>query len=179
MNAAWAFLHSLRKPRDNYVVYNCAPASGCSRKHKHLQVAKRPGSGAEVGETCLRFFPDADGQAEVKVPYKYLLHRFSDPGIEHNTADDVFRIYGQFLIQCRRRLGSADSPPHNLILTSEWLLMIPRRCPENQEYMELLPNGAGMMGMVSSPSRAILDKWLSEGPAKVLGAFGLPPDSEV
>ncbi|OIW22279.1 putative phosphorylase [Coniochaeta ligniaria NRRL 30616] len=177
IKAAWAFLHSLRNHRDNYVVYNCAPASGCSRKHKHLQVARRPGTGTEAGETDVRFFPDVDGEAAVKVPYRYLLHRFAGPGIEHNTAEDVHEIYLRFLAECKGLLGSADCPPHNMILTSEWLLMIPRRYPEKGAYLDLLPNGAGMMGMISSPSQAVLDKWAREGPAKVLGAFGLPPES--
>jgi ATP adenylyltransferase len=178
MKAAWAFLHSLRNPRDNYVVYNCAPASGCSRKHKHMQVAKRPGTGTEVGNTCVRFFPDVKGEIDVKVPYKYFLHRFAGTGTEHNTTENVYQIYRQFLKDCEVLLGSADCPPHNMILTSEWLLIIPRRYPENEAYMDLLPNAAGMMGLISSPGQAILDKWLSEGPAKVLGAFGLPPDSQ-
>lgn len=177
MRAAWAVLHSLRDPRDNYVIYNCGTASGCSRKHKHLQAAKRPGTETETGETSIKLFPDVSGETEVKVPYKYFLHRFAEPEMGHGIADHVFEIYKQFLTECKALPGSTECPPHNLILTSDWLLMIPRRFPLHEAYMDLLPGGAGMMGMVSSPSQVVLDRWVSEGPAKLLSAFGLAPDS--
>jgi ATP adenylyltransferase len=161
-------------------MFNCAPESGCSRQHKHMQVLKRPRA-AEQGttETGFRFFPDVGGGSDEKpnVPYKYFLHRFARPGIENNTAADVYRVYGDFLDRSRAALGSARSP-HNVILTTEWLLVIPRRYPENEAYMKLLPNGAGMMGMVSASEQEVIDEWMAEGPAKVLGAFGLPPDTE-
>jgi ATP adenylyltransferase/5',5'''-P-1,P-4-tetraphosphate phosphorylase II len=176
---AWTLLHSVNNDGDYYVMYNCGPESGCSREHKHMQASKRPGAeGTEAGETGFRFFPDVDGdEARAKVPYKYFLHLFAKPGMKHNTADDVYEVYRDLLHKCRSALGSVHCP-HNLILTREWLLVIPRRYPENGKYMELLPNGAGMMGMVTAAEQEKIDEWMSEGPATVLGAFGLPPDSE-
>ncbi|KAB5578431.1 hypothetical protein GE09DRAFT_1052467 [Coniochaeta sp. 2T2.1] len=194
VRVTWDFLQSLAKPGEYYVMYNCAPASGCSRQHKHLQVARRhqqPVSG-DGGERATRLWPDIGigwrekEEEEVKVPYRYFLHRFPPTSSSSGrglSVEYVYHYYASFLRDCRTALlggGSEEEvcPPHNLILTSEWILMIPRRYPEEESYMELLPNGAGMMGMVSSPRRQILDRWVQEGPAKVLRMFGLPPEEK-
>lgn len=183
--SAWHLFCRLRNPDDYYIMYNCAPEAGCSRQHKHIQILRRPS--AEGGG--FRFFPDVDDFSEVddssdaddddgdkcKVPYRYFLHRFPLPETVSEVAVDSF--YRECVAACRRQLGVGenDTCPHNLILTSDWLLVIPRRKPEDPAYMPLLPNGAGMMGMVSLADREIRDKWMSAGPAKVLAAFGLPP----
>ena len=112
------------------------------------------------------------------MPYRYFLHRFA--GHDVVDSDSVYRIYRSFLEGCgaSSSFRSTDwAPSHNLILTSGWLLVIPRRYPGNEAYTELLPNGAGMMGTVSARDQRIVDKWMAEGPARVLAAFGLPPDS--
>ncbi|KAB5549900.1 hypothetical protein GE09DRAFT_1128248 [Coniochaeta sp. 2T2.1] len=193
VRVAWDFLQSLAKPEEYSVMYNCASASGCSRRHKHLQVARRhrPMSGhGDGGERATRLWPDIGtdwGRREekAKVAYRYFLHRFpptSSSGGRGLAAEYVYHYYASFLRDCRTALGGGSEewwcPPHNLILTSEWILVIPRRYPRDESYLELLPNGAGMMGMVSSPRREVLDRWVQEGPAKVLGMFGLPPEEE-
>lgn len=148
-------------------MYNCTTEAGCSRRHKHLQILPKPTGGMQL-------WPDTlpPGQ-EANVPYRsFLLWIPTDA-----TASVVYDFYRASMGACRRALGRGtdDGCPHNVILTTEWILVIPRQCRVDARYRDLLPNGSGMMGLVNVAREDKVGRWLEgEGPGKILAAFGIP-----
>lgn len=161
-------------PDPHYILYNCTTTSGCSRNHKHMQVLKKPGVGEHQEASSFRFFPDME-DSNVHVPYQYFLHRFDASAPFKVTT--VHEIYLDMLRKCRKQLGlqEADTDslcPHNLVLTSESVVLIPRR---SNDYNGVGANATAMMGMPMMSDRGILQMWIDNGPARVLRELGVPP----
>jgi ATP adenylyltransferase len=165
VTAAWSVIHAFCEPA--YAMYNCGREAGCSRAHRHLHVLSKP-------RGHFGFFPDMD---DVEVPYKYFLHRFND----QVTIDEVYKAYMDLLGECHQALieagewrdGGDMSCPHNVILVKDWVLVIPRR---KTTITDLIPNGAGMIGQPAVLQPEDLDRWMEEGPSRVLQAASLSPD---
>lgn len=157
----------------HYVLYNCTTTSGCSRKHKHMQVLKKPGVGESHVASPFRFFPDTQ-DSNFHVPYQYDIHYFNSSAPFEVAA--VYEIYLDMLCKCRKRLGlqEADTDslcPHNLVFTTEWMILIPRR---SNDYNGVGANATAMMGIPMMSDREILQIWLENGPARVLKELGVP-----
>lgn len=171
--AAWAVLHGLNTP--HYVMYNCTPAAGASREHKHVHVIIRPESDQHTVDR-FRMFPDDETLESKNIPFKYFIERFRLAGTEQKAAGVVLkRKYDMLLNKTRVALGitnSEDICPHHMILVNEWMLLIPRR---RADVEGASANAAGMLGMVWVPSEAQVDKWKALGPAKVLSQLGVSP----
>lgn len=63
-----------------------------------------------------------------------------------------------------------DNPAHNVILTPDWLLVIPQACAR---HGNLAANAASMVGMVWVTKEEDLQDWLDQGPMEVLCKFGI------
>lgn len=169
--AAVRFLFSVADP--HYVLYNCTATSGCSRKHKHMQALKKPGIGEAEESSSFRFFPDTEIPS-ICAPYQYHLHRFGPP--TQLQATGVYELYVDMLSKCKKQIGfqendTASLCPHNLILTKEWMILIPRL---SNEYNGIGANATAMMGMPMMATREILQLWIDNGPARVLRELGVP-----
>lgn len=158
---------------DYMVIYNSGRASGCSRFHKHMQILPRP----------FPLFPDRlpDGPA-ANVPYVYDLIRHPPTSPSTSTSDEtlttILTAYTSALQRFRGLLGlqSAEEPvPHNVVMTSEWTVVIPRRAASVEG---LGANAAGMMGLVWVGTREELNEWERRGPWTVLGSLGVEAGRE-
>lgn len=85
----------------------------------------------------------------------------SSPG-----TTELVEIYEQLIASA----GIKDNPAHNVILTTEWLLVIPRACAR---HGNLAANAASMVGMVWVTKEEDLQEWLDKGPMEVLCKFGI------
>lgn len=189
--AALAFLQQAR--REWFVLFNCTKDAGCSRLHKHLQVFGKPEELCD-GARGFRFFPDVRDK-EVRVPYRYFLHYFISPSWRQRP-EEVYSIYLSLLQQCRNALAAKESDyetngssyqtkesndekestrgklsPHNMILTKQWMILIPRR---SNDFHGVTANGMGMLGMPLMGSEEVLEKWKSLGPSRCLRELGVP-----
>jgi ATP adenylyltransferase/5',5'''-P-1,P-4-tetraphosphate phosphorylase II len=176
IEACWAFLAASEEPY--FAMYNCTKDAGCSRYHKHMQIMKKPevAETAGLGTTGFQFFPDTTVHGEV--PYAYFIRYFES---SHSTAEDdvparMFCLYQELLRLCRQslQLDPDDTTrfcPHNAIISTDWLLVIPRR---SNECNGVGANATGMLGMPTVSSRELLHKWEEVGPANVLRTFGVP-----
>lgn len=198
LQSAWAALDALGWRR-YFLFFNCGKDGGCSRLHKHLQLAPylpdrmgpwpasaaaSSGPGGGVGGVG----PPAH------VPYEYILRRF-DAAL---GPKQVLAIYDQMLVEARRILGLAAPReedgdeygdqetederrrrrhvPHNLALGRNWILVIPRtKAGVDGAY----GNTLGMLGMVSVASHDELDCWLRQGPHNVVAQLGVPARRDV
>ncbi|TGZ76770.1 hypothetical protein EX30DRAFT_344652 [Ascodesmis nigricans] len=211
-------------PKRWAMIYNCGPASGCSREHKHFQLFTHEdlgsltdyiaGFGMEIDR--FRIFrdthqtaqllnqqhppttnPDAARIREKKtrdltVPFRFYYHQFSEAekqasaiaaslGIPsaHGAGmpERIRDVYDDMLVKCREALGLTveeevgGEVPHNVILTDEELIVIPRR---RAEWRGVSANAVGMMGVLWMSQVGKMEIWRKEGVRKVLMELGVP-----
>lgn len=147
------------------VIYNCGPAAGCSRLHRHMQIFPYPD---------YQLFPDRPTDNSATVPYICNLIRHPS-SISHlsEISNHIFESYTAALDQFRGLLGIGckDEPvPHNLVMTGGWTVIIPRR---TAQVDGISANAAGMMGMVWVETEDKFEQWNKLGPSWVLGKLGL------
>jgi ATP adenylyltransferase/5',5'''-P-1,P-4-tetraphosphate phosphorylase II len=159
---------------DYIIIYNSGRASGCSRFHKHMQVLPRP------PRTAFTLWPDRPPDDSVNVPYMYDLIRHPPSPAPSaadgpDVADHILTRYTASLDRFRARLGCQDDEPvpHNVVMTREWTVVIPRR---TARIGGISANAAGMMGMVWVATEAELQEWKRRGPWSVLGELGRKAD---
>ncbi|KAF2835312.1 putative phosphorylase [Patellaria atrata CBS 101060] len=172
IDAAWTVLNSLKSP--HYAMFNCTVVAGASRDHKHLHIIPMPDP-----KSGFCFFPDTDQVKPENVPFRYSLKYFSEQHSEKTiTASDLFEVYEGLLKQTRELLGLLDENPicsHNVMLTKEWIISIPRR---NIQYHGATANTAGMMGSVWLMKETQLDHLKELGPSIMLSQLGLAARAE-
>ena len=160
----------------NYMlIFNCGRASGCSRSHKHMKLFPRP------SPSSFHLFPDSPSDKPAKVPYLYDLFHHSPsfplgPFDNPDTPTSIATFYESSLSRFRALLnieGDDEHIPHNMIMTREWTIVIPRRAAQ---VNGLSANATGMMGMVWVSKMEEVEQWKREGPWKILGELGLKAD---
>ncbi|ORY57766.1 ATP adenylyltransferase-domain-containing protein [Pseudomassariella vexata] len=153
-----------------FMFFNCGKDGGCSRLHKHIQLAP-------YQKGRLAPWPARAGDVQAKVPYEFILRRF-----EHQTGpEQVVEVYEQMVVKAREMLGVSDDSslsehvPHNLVMGKNWMLLIPRR---KAGCGGAYANALGMLGMVSVANSEELRCWKAQGPWQVLEELGLPRSHE-
>jgi ATP adenylyltransferase/5',5'''-P-1,P-4-tetraphosphate phosphorylase II len=156
-----AVLEVLRTWKGWYVIFNCGEKGGCSRLHKHVQGLRGPPYAWE------KF---VDGGADV--PFRFFMRRVGG-GFGGGEAEELVRVYGEMLEECRGVLGveQAEACPHNVVLWDEWIVVVPRR---RGIWEGASANTGGMMGSVWVKDQAEVDKWVGLGCANVLRELGVP-----
>ena len=168
--ATYAILCGSRTPM--YAFYNCGAAAGCSRNHKHVQLFYQPD---------FPLFPQQSLNLQGKAPYKYFVQRINDQSDRldgENWVTSLKSTYDELLAQSVsesgiRGTGPGIVVPHNMVMTREWIMVIPRR---RAGIGRALANSAGMLGMVWVSDEAQLQDWMQAGPANVLSELGVPSD---
>ena len=93
-------------------------------------------------------------------------------------AAELITIYSSLLSEAKSCLNlqrEALICPHNVVMTLEWMIVIPRRAAPH--VVVSTPNSAGMMGSVWLPMEGKIDAWKQSGPVKVLSECGVPSDN--
>ncbi|KAM0421339.1 hypothetical protein ACHAPT_010870 [Fusarium lateritium] len=178
LGASWAVLQGLSKAQTEaqlVMFYNCGAESGSSQGHKHMQVMPFP----QPEEVGFRPFPEqAKSTNEVAsglpgVPHQHFVLRLP----ENSTANDVVKAHD--ILQASHRdflkaQGHQDlsSPPHNILLTSSWICLIPRR--HSGAEREALTNAIGMVGIFWVATESEIAQWSNasgsiEGHLRYLG----------
>jgi ATP adenylyltransferase len=155
LGAAQAVLVSAKNPY--YAMFNCSAMSGASREHKHMHILPLENDGGMPSlETRIETFP---------------FQSFRSP-VEGANPDELLRVYNRLLANTREALKLTPGvvSPHNVILTQEWLMLIPR---QSNDFHGITSNGAGMIGSVWLQNEAQLDKWIQFGPKNVLSHLGI------
>ncbi|KAK7954283.1 hypothetical protein PG988_014977 [Apiospora saccharicola] len=149
----------------HFMFFNCGKEGGCSRLHKHMQLAP-------LCKNRLKPWPETTaGDTVVKTPYQYILRRFeNDLG-----PKQIHDLYAQMMVEARRILKidprSSEHIPHNVALGRNWILVIPRR---KAGFNGAYANTLGLLGMISVANEAELHCWLDQGAVEVLKQLGVP-----
>ncbi|KAK0737258.1 ATP adenylyltransferase-domain-containing protein [Apiosordaria backusii] len=162
--------------------FNCGIDSGCSRLHKHMQVFAAP------EEVDLGLWPDSVSKHRdrKRIPFKYYQHDIDGQLNEASREQTAWTKYLEFTCNTHRALTDAghvpNGPsgtdlttivPHNVILSREWLVVIPRT---KAGINGADANAAGYLGMVWVSEEERVKKWTDQGPAELLTRLGLPND---
>ncbi|KAI9667759.1 MAG: hypothetical protein M1821_000576 [Bathelium mastoideum] len=167
--ATYQVLHQLQQPGNlYYAFFNCGRDSGASRDHKHIQILPQ----------TRKFFPEDRNYDQEDVPYRHFL-QYLTPEATQGADVALYAIYDTLLAQASLSLGlelASETPsiPHNVVMTMDWIVVIPRR-KGNLEGIST-PNAPGMMGSVWLPSPKKLDIWRKIGPRNVLARCGISMD---
>jgi ATP adenylyltransferase/5',5'''-P-1,P-4-tetraphosphate phosphorylase II len=158
-----------RLGKTQYVAfYNCRIESGSSQAYRHIQIIPRP----DPEEFLL--FPDKwTGLAKLKHPCEPPLEmaipfRCLGVGIVDKSVDEMFTVYSEMLKSLESALGLAPVA-HNVIFTSNWLVVIPRR---RARVGICAANAMGMIGMIWVASAEEREGWNSLRLSKNLSELG-------
>lgn len=146
-----AGLDVMRQLREPWVLfYNCGLRAGSSQGHKHCQLIPKPG----VEEFVM--FPDrmsreeGVGRAtrpseELHVPYDCFVAQLRSDA----SAEELHELYQSMLGTLRKATrvmsGEHVSGAHNMIMTLDWICVIPR---QSRGEDGIYTNAVGMLGLV-------------------------------
>lgn len=164
--------------------YNGGAAAGASQPHKHLQVVPLPlaPEGPRIPVEPL-FGAGEPGGAPGTVgalPFLHVYHRFGrgTAGSAPAEAERAFTLYAEMLETIGMSTPSPDSQvkqsgPYCLLVTREWMLLVPR----SQEFFEgISVNSLGFAGALLVRNAEQLERVKEKGPLTVLKAVSIPKE---
>lgn len=143
--AAWACLSEI----DGLVFYNAGKKAGASQRHKHLQLVPLPFV-SEIRIPIALAFQDTDVRETVtvtpKLPFIHALIKFEPMPTTSalEMAKETLEKYHQLLQAVGIRTDQTmQSAPYNLLITREWMLLVPR---SQEKFTSISVNSLGFAG---------------------------------
>lgn len=178
--AAWSDMQQLNGP---YVMfYNCGLDGGSSQPHKHMQLIPKPAkeefvlfpdldtgdskTGAEANGAISDGLTFSMPPASSHVPY-YALVSYLPHGTEPST---IHSVYERML--ATPHPDYPDLTAHNVIMTQDWICVIPRR---KRLMLGVPANAMGMMGLIWVGTWSERVGWTLMGKTWHLETLGCPP----
>jgi len=160
--------------------YNGGPEAGASQPHKHLQLVPLPLAPQGPPVPIAPLLAAVRGAAGAgTIPGFDFLHSFAVLGTatsERAAAREAFECYVSMLEQVGLRPPSGEGSdlqggPYNLIVTREWLLLVPR----SREFFDSISiNALGFAGALLVWNEEQLRALRAAGPLAVLRETALP-----
>ena len=154
--------------------YNAGAAAGASERHRHLQLVPTPIADPPLATPFDAVQADAhfdDGIGRVaSLPFMHGIARLhavvNQPPAE--AAGALLSLYRQLAraFGCHRH-----GQPYNLLVTREWMLLVPRA---RGQWRGIPVNGLGFAGALMVPGREELDLVRRAGPLRVLAQVAVP-----
>ncbi|KAF2659405.1 hypothetical protein K491DRAFT_583047, partial [Lophiostoma macrostomum CBS 122681] len=154
-------------------IFNCGKEGGCSRVHKHMQIFPLPDRKARDKWTLFPSTdPDAAASKDIRVPFRYFIYRFARDRSRDGDSSEAYQAYVKMLRDSREVLGLGGDQycPHNVVMTRDWMVVIPRR---RGQVGGLGVNAASMMGLATVKDEEEFGKWKSAGVERVLEEAGV------
>jgi ATP adenylyltransferase len=158
--------------------YNGGLEAGASQAHKHLQWVPRD-PGAEPALQGLFVAPGTRPGVAGMLETLRWRHAFvalaADTWLQPDTAavqlQAAFAAAWRLLGLVRHDDLPPTLPPYNLLVTRDWLLLVPRRC---EKWHDVSINALGFAGSLFVRSHAQIERLRSAGPLAVLAAVSQP-----
>ena len=142
---------------DGLGFYNAGAVAGASQRHKHLQLVPAPiGEGPERTpmDVLLRHEP-------VTLGFAHALRRFDEERV-FRRAPEMRALYLRLLAECGRE---NDPRAYNLLMTREWMLVVPR---SREAWEGISVNALGFAGALLVRSEEELETLRRIGPMRLL-----------
>jgi ATP adenylyltransferase len=136
---------------DGLAFYNSGPEAGASQPHRHLQLVPLPLSDAASSFPLAARLVSSLGEmgtaselvSSGNLPYEHWLVKLSS--LPAATSDEAAE---EMVAQYLRMLGALERRPsasgeYNLLVTKQWMLMIPRKC---ERYQSISLNALAFAG---------------------------------
>ncbi len=161
--------------REGVAFYNGGTTAGASQPHKHLQWVPAPlvegwsGAGGmqfPIEVAFLNLVHDDECCVSAALPFDHViapLHKFSGA----LSAEVLEPIYRKMLAELGIDVTAEDecSRAYNLLLTNQWMLMVPRHV---ECYDGISVNSLAFAGSLFVKNQADLDKIRQDGPLQIL-----------
>ena len=154
--------------------YNAGTAAGASERHRHLQLVPTPIADPPLATPfdavqSEAHFDDGIGRVAT-LPFLHGIARLravvNQPPAE--AADALLGLYRQLAraFGCHRH-----GQPYNLVISREWMLIVPRA---RGQWRGISVNALGFAGALLVPGREELEVVRREGPLRVLTQVAVP-----
>lgn len=153
--------------KEGLVFYNSGPKAGASQPHRHLQWIPFP-----LVENSQNF-PLANHFIKAKnLPFKTAIASLT-PEIFTNSGGEKIchQLYEELLEKSGLQTSSDKPQPYNLLMTREFLALIPR---SRQSHQDIEVNALGFAGGLLVKNQQQLAMLKELGPWKLLQQVGLP-----
>ncbi|MEW8026911.1 MAG: Ap4A phosphorylase II [Candidatus Thiodiazotropha sp.] len=161
--------------------YNGGAAAGASQQHKHLQLVPLPlyqgHSGTPFDSLYTNVPPEEELQSLKQFPFRHCWSAL--PGkLADNPSEAAKRTLSRYLQMLKwvgidsvkNTDGNYQSAPYNLLLTREWMLLVPR----SQEcYKGISINALGYVGSLFVKEMSELETVKRKGPMNLLEAVSI------
>lgn len=172
--AGWDVLTQL-PPHTYMMIFNCGIDAGSSVGHKHLQIIPQPQPHPKKFLQLLKKDEVAGYYTVPSAPFRHAAYPLHD--LDQTTTTISGSHLENICSQFAKTLDVKPDQAHNVILTHEYLLLIPRTKAWIQVGEEasskISANAAAMMGLVYSWSEEQFRAYLEFGPMKALGEMGV------
>lgn len=164
------------KEFDSLAFYNAGGMAGASQTHKHLQQVSVPlGTGPEATPMDVALAQARRGYVgpTARLPFKHVLAPTThiaamDP---QKAAAATASLYTDML---RAASCEAGSSPYNLLVTRDWMLIVPRSA---EKYQSISVNSLGFAGSLLARNEGELQLIRDVGPMSILAAVAVPLES--
>ncbi len=162
--------------------YNGGREAGASQQHKHLQLVPLPlaSKGPRIPlEPLFTGAPRTDITTLPALPFAHAFVRL-DTVMTGRSADAAAVIHGLYA-DLLRSLGmhppdpgrpSLRSKPYCLLLTREWMLLVPRA---REHFEDISLNSLAFAGSLFTQNEAQFERVVATGPMNMLKSVTLPP----
>jgi ATP adenylyltransferase len=150
--------------------YNAGIVAGASQPHKHLQLVATP-LGNEALPTPVDAVISQLDRSAIECPQLGFSHRLSILGGDVLRPADGDRLHQQYLELLRASEIVSETQPYNLLLTSGWMMVVPR---SEEFYAGISVNALGFAGSLLVRNRQDLELIRGVGPLAVLRSVSAP-----
>ncbi len=164
--AAWKCLSEV----DGLIFYNAGKNAGASQRHKHLQLVPFPLTPEGLSIPIATLLPAIATQAVTTISELPFAHAFITlPAIQ--SSETLLDCYDQLLqavgLRCDRPSGA-----YNLLVTREWMLMVPR---SQESFQSISVNSLGFAGTLFVRDEQQMQTLKQHSPLEVLRQVGVEP----
>jgi sulfate adenylyltransferase (ADP) / ATP adenylyltransferase len=155
--------------------YNGGQEAGASQQHRHLQLVPLPLAPEGPDVPIEPLLAEASFRGPGRVPGFPFLHAFArmDRGFDSRAAYDLYNILLASVAMTTSSPGALvrQSRPYCLLMTDEWMLLVPR----SREFFEDISfNSLAFAGSLFVRSEKQLERLKTAGPVNTLASVALP-----
>lgn len=175
--AVWTCLAEV----DGLVFYNSGPIAGSSQPHKHLQLIPLPMVPGEPRVLTEALITAGLGQDLIghspKLPFAHSITptTLDGPNAMQSAAKESLQRYHTMIRATGLHVKTVEntqiSDPYNLLITRQWMLLVPRRA---ESFESISINALGFAGALLVKNSRQLQTLKQVGPMKILQQVALP-----